>query len=203
MLCGRWLVLRLPPTPSISSEICLGVSWREPPRRAHGFQGHLQATQSRPDLRRDRRLGGNLNAATDHEHTNYRALVPYTYMDTALEVLTDMLRGSEHKSEEVAKERDVILEEIDFTFDSPSDIADLEFDALMWPDHPLGKDVAGTKATVKRITRDDLVAHIEKNYRPDALVVSVAGNVTHAAGCRFHSPPLERYASFRKRPSSP
>ncbi len=124
-------------------------------------------------------VGGNLNAATDHEHTNYRALVPCSYLDTALDVLTDMLRGSEYRPEEIAKERDVILEEIDSTFDSPSDIADLEFDALLWPGHALGKDVAGTKASVKRITRDNLLAHVEHYYRPDALVVSVAGNVSH------------------------
>jgi predicted Zn-dependent peptidase len=124
-------------------------------------------------------VGGNLNAATDHEHTNYRALVPYTYLGTALDVLTDMLRGSEFRPDEVAKERDVILEEIDSTFDSPSDIADLEFDALMWADHALGKDVAGTRASVKRIKRSDLIAHVERYYRPDMLVVSVAGNVRH------------------------
>jgi predicted Zn-dependent peptidase len=124
-------------------------------------------------------VGGNLNAATDHEHTNYRALVPYNYLHTAVDVLSDMLRDSEFKPEEVVKERDVILEEIDSTQDSPGDIADLAFDALLWPGHALGKDVAGTKTSVKRITREDLVSHIEKQYQPNAIVVSVAGNVSH------------------------
>jgi predicted Zn-dependent peptidase len=184
----RIVTATMPHTRSAAVQFYLGVGARHETPKLAGvshFVEHMvfKGTYKRPNPAQISEeiegVGGNLNAATDHEHTNYRALVPYTYMDTALEVLTDMLRGSEHKSEEVAKERDVILEEIDSTFDSPSDIADLEFDALMWPDHPLGKDVAGTKATVKRITRDDLVAHIEKNYRPDALVVSVAGNVTH------------------------
>ncbi|MEO5951385.1 MAG: pitrilysin family protein [Chloroflexia bacterium] len=184
----RVVTATMPHTRSAAVQLYLGAGARNEPTKIAGishFVEHMvfKGTYKRPNPAQISEeiegVGGNLNAATDHEHTNYRALVPYTYMDTALEVLTDMLRGSEHKPEEVAKERDVILEEIDSTFDSPSDIADLEFDALMWPNHPLGKDVAGTKASVKRITRDHLVAHIEKNYRPDSLVVSVAGNIQH------------------------
>lgn len=184
----RIVTATMPHTRSAAVQLYLGVGARHENPKLAGishFVEHMvfKGTHKRPNPAQISEeiegVGGNLNAATDHEHTNYRALVPYTYMDTALEVLTDMLRGSEHKPEEVAKERDVILEEIDSTFDSPSDIADLEFDALMWPNHPLGKDVAGTKKTVKGITRDDLIAHIEKNYRPESLVVSVAGNVKH------------------------
>ena len=65
-------------------------------------------------------VGGNMNAATDHEHTNYRALVPYNYLDTAMEVMTDMLRGSRFMPEEIAREREVIIEEINSTYDSPA-----------------------------------------------------------------------------------
>jgi predicted Zn-dependent peptidase len=184
----RIVTASMPHTRSAAVQLYLRVGARHEHPRLAGvshFVEHMvfKGTYKRPNPAQISEevegVGGNLNAATDHEHTNYRALVPYTYLGTALDVLTDMLRGSEYRPEEVAKERDVILEEIDSTFDSPSDIADLEFDALMWPGHSLGKDVAGTKASVKRIGRDDLVAHVERHYRPDALVVSVAGNVRH------------------------
>jgi predicted Zn-dependent peptidase len=185
----RVVTATMPHTRSAAVHFYIGVGARHEVPRVAGvshFVEHMvfKGTHRRPNpaqISEDiEGVGGNLNAATDHEQTNYRALVPYNYLHTAVDVLSDMLRGSQFRPEEVEKERDVILEEIDSTYDSPGDIADLEFDALLWPKHPLGKDVAGTKASVKRITRDDLVSHIEKQYQPNAIVVSVAGNVSHA-----------------------
>ncbi|MEO6458411.1 MAG: pitrilysin family protein [Chloroflexia bacterium] len=125
-------------------------------------------------------VGGNLNACTDHEHTSYRALVPHGYLGTAVDVLTDILRYPRFTEDDIKKERAVIIEEISSTYDSPGEIVDLVFDGLLWPDNPIGEDVAGTKKTVKRIARADLVEHIERHYTPDSIVVSVAGNVTHS-----------------------
>jgi predicted Zn-dependent peptidase len=178
----------MPHTRSAAVHFYIGAGARREPPKVAGvshFVEHMvfKGTRRRPNpaqISEDiEGVGGNLNAATDHEQTNDRALVPYNYLHTAVDVLSDMLRGSAFLPEEVAKERDVILEEIDSTFDSPGDIADLEFDALLWPRHPLGRDVAGSKASVKRITRDDLVSHIENAYQPNRIVVSVAGNVAH------------------------
>ncbi len=184
----RVITATMPHTRSAAVHFYIGAGARREPPKVAGvshFVEHMvfKGTRRRPNpaqISEDiEGVGGNLNAATDHEQTNYRALVPYNYLHTAVDVLSDMLRGSAFLPEEVAKERDVILEEIDSTFDSPGDIADLEFDALLWPRHPLGRDVAGSKASVKRITRDDLVSHIENAYQPDRIVVSVAGNVAH------------------------
>lgn len=124
-------------------------------------------------------VGGSMNAATDHEHTDYRVMVPSTHLSVALAVLTDMLRSSLFAPEEFEKERAVILEEISSTYDSPPEIADLVFDEMLWGAHPLGRDIAGSEESVRRITRQDLVGHVEKYYRPHAIVVSVAGNITH------------------------
>jgi predicted Zn-dependent peptidase len=124
-------------------------------------------------------VGGSLDAATDHEHTNYRALVPYTYFSTAAEVLTDMLRNPAFAPGDIEKERAVIIEEISSTFDSPGEIVELVFDEMLWDGHPLGKDVAGSKQSVRRIKRAHLVEHVQANYTPASIIVSVAGNVTH------------------------
>ncbi|HYP20064.1 MAG TPA: pitrilysin family protein, partial [Chloroflexia bacterium] len=83
------------------------------------------------------------------------------------------------RDDEITRERSVIIEEINSTFDSPGDIVDFVFDELMWGEHPLGRDIAGTKASVRRIKRNDLAGHLEVGYRPDRIVVSVAGNVDH------------------------
>ncbi|MDQ3928320.1 MAG: insulinase family protein [Chloroflexota bacterium] len=124
-------------------------------------------------------VGGSLDASTDHEQTSYRALVPSPYFSNAVDVITDMLRRPLLRDDEIARERSVIIEEINSIFDSPGDIVDFVFDELMWGEHPLGRDIAGTKATVRRIKRKDLTGHLEVGYRPDRIVVSVAGNVDH------------------------
>lgn len=124
-------------------------------------------------------VGGSLDACTNHEQTSYRALVPSPYFSNAVDVITDMLRRPLLLDAEITRERSVIIEEISATFDSPGDIVDFVFDELMWGQHPLGRDIAGTKETVRRIKRKDLVGHLEVGYRPDRIVVSVAGNVAH------------------------
>src|SRR5438094_3646031 len=114
-------------------------------------------------------LGGAFDAATDQEHTNYRALVPSQHMATALDVLTDMLRGSQFAPKEIKKERAVIIEEINSTYDAPGEIVDLAFDGLLWGDHPLGRDIAGSRQSVRRIKRPDLLAHVQRHYRPETI----------------------------------
>lgn len=129
-------------------------------------------------------VGGALDASTDHEHTNYRALVPSAHNATALDVLTDMILSALILPTEIKKEREVIVEEINSSFDSPGEIADLLFNELMWGHHPLGQDIAGTRQTVRRLKRQDIVDHIHSRYRPASIVLSVAGNVTHDAVVR-------------------
>jgi predicted Zn-dependent peptidase len=184
----RIVTATMPHTRSAAVQFYIGVGARHEDPRISGishFVEHMvfKGTEQRPNpvqiSEAIEGVGGNMNAATDHEHTNYRALVPYNYLGTAMEVMTDMLRGSRFVPEEIAREREVIIEEINSTYDSPGDIADMEFDRLLWGDHPLGRDVAGSKASLKRIGRDELRAHVEKYYRPDMMVISVAGNVAH------------------------
>lgn len=169
-------------------QLYLGVGARQEPPEVSGishFVEHMvfKGTHRRPNpaliSEAIEGVGGALNATTDHEHTNYRALVPSAHFSTALDVLTDMLRGSCFAPEEVRKERAVIIEEINSTYDSPPDIADLVFDELLWGRHPLGRDIAGSRQTVRRMKREQLVDHVEKHYCPESIVISVAGNVSH------------------------
>jgi len=184
----RVITATMPHTRSAAVQFYIGVGARHEDPKVSGishFVEHMvfKGTEQRPNpvqiSEAIEGVGGNMNAATDHEHTNYRALVPSNYMHTAMDVITDMLRCSRFVPEEIAREREVIIEEINSTYDSPGDIADMVFDEMLWGDHPLGRDVAGSKATLKKIKRDELVAHVTKYYRPDAMVISVAGNVSH------------------------
>ncbi len=184
----RVITTPMPHTRSAAVQFYVGVGARHEQPEISGishFVEHMvfKGTERRPNpvqiSEAIEGVGGNLNACTDHEHTSYRALVPHDYLGTAVDVLTDILRYPRFTEEDIRKERAVIVEEISSTYDSPGDIVDLVFDGLLWTDNPIGQDVAGTKKTVKRIGRRELVSHIERHYTPESIVVSVAGNVTH------------------------
>lgn len=184
----RIITAEMPHTRSAAVQFYLGVGARNEQPALSGishFVEHMvfKGTTRRPNPAQISEaiegVGGSLNAATDHEHTHYRALVPSPYLSTALDVLTDMLLFSRFEPGEINKERSVIIEEISSTFDAPSEIVDLVFDELMWGDHPLGRDVAGSKQSVRRIKREHLVKHVAAHYRPASTVISVAGNITH------------------------
>ncbi|HKP54242.1 MAG TPA: pitrilysin family protein [Chloroflexia bacterium] len=189
----RVVSAQMPHTRSAAVQLYIGVGARHEAARVSGvshFVEHMvfKGTESRPNpvqiSETIEGVGGSMNAATDHEHTNYRALVPSRYFSTALEVLADMLLRARFDPADIEKERAVILEEISSTLDAPGEIVDLVSDEMIWGKHPLGQDVAGSTRSVKRITRDDLISHVSENYSPSNIVISVAGNVTHETAVR-------------------
>jgi predicted Zn-dependent peptidase len=120
-------------------------------------------------------VGGVVNASTDREATVFWAKVPAERVGVAVSVLGDMLFRPRLLPDDVDRERQVVLEELRMYADSPQDHVQTLFDAVMWPDHPLGWDVAGTEATVESFSAADCRRHLERHYRRDTLVVSVAG----------------------------
>jgi predicted Zn-dependent peptidase len=124
-------------------------------------------------------VGGSLNGGTDRESTVYWCKVARPHFEMALDVLSDMLLNSKLDSEDIEKERQVIIEEINMCYDSPSSKVGLIIEKLLWPADPLGRDIAGTKKSVLATRREDLVGYIQKQYIPSATVVSVAGSVEH------------------------
>ncbi len=126
-------------------------------------------------------VGGILNAGTGPESTLYWAKVAQPHLSLATDLLTDMLLHSRFDPKEVEKERCVILEEIHMTQDNPSELCGMILENIMWPGHPLGRDIAGLPETVSGFTREDLVGYAARHYTPDNVVVSVAGCIEHDA----------------------
>lgn len=124
-------------------------------------------------------IGGILNGGTDKELTVYWCKVAQQHFPLALDVLTDMLLHPRFDPEEITKERQVIIEEINMCKDSPSQEANMLIDGLMWPKHPLGRDVAGSKESVAGITREAMLDYLDRQYQPDNTVVAIAGNIRH------------------------
>jgi predicted Zn-dependent peptidase len=139
-------------------------------------------------------VGGALNASTDREATVFWAKVPADRLAVGIDVLGDMLFCPRLLDEDVERERQVVVEELRMYEDSPQDHVQTLFDAVMWPDHPLGWDVAGTEATVRSFTAADCRRHLGCHYRRDDLVISVAGSLTPDRVAELVSAALERWS---------
>lgn len=96
-----------------------------------------------------------------------------------MRVLADMVRRPLFDPLEIEKERAVILEELSSTRDEPQEWVNLLIDETMWPGLPLGRDDAGFEKTVEKITRKQMLAYLDEYYRPNSLIISVAGNIEH------------------------
>jgi len=124
-------------------------------------------------------VGGLLNAGTDKEMTVYWCKVAQPHFASALDVLVDIITESTFDSREIEKERQVIIEEINMSLDSPPQRVSMLIDELMWPGHALGRDIGGSKESVAAITRDMMLDYLSKQYQPGNTVLSIAGDIDH------------------------
>ena len=122
-------------------------------------------------------VGGVFNASTGKEITHYSARVPGEHATIVLDVLADMVHHSLFDPVEIEKERSVIIEELSSTHDDPQEWVGLLIDEAMWPRLPLGRDDAGYIETVSNIQRQQMLDYVDEYYRPNSLIISVAGNI--------------------------
>jgi predicted Zn-dependent peptidase len=124
-------------------------------------------------------VGGQLNAFTTKEFTCYYARVMDEYFDLALDVLADMIFNPLFKPEDLDRERNVIREEIKMYEDTPDELIHDVFATTIWKGHALGRPIIGNAQVISSLTREQILAHYQKNYAPANLVVAVAGNINH------------------------
>lgn len=127
------------------------------------------------------RVGGDFNAATSHEQTVYYARVRDRDLGMAVDVLSDMITSSLLDPAEFELERGVILEEIAMAEDDPTDVLWERFYDNFFGEHPLGRPIAGTPESIDASTRDEVWDFYRRHYRPERLVVAIAGRVDHDA----------------------
>src|SRR6266576_7106749 len=119
-------------------------------------------------------IGGFINASTDKELTAYWTRVPAEHLELGLDVLIDIVSNSKLSPADVERERTVILEELRMYQDQPQEYVQNLFEEIMWPDHPLGRDIAGTDESIARLTRDDILEYANAHYRQPNLVMGAA-----------------------------
>lgn len=124
-------------------------------------------------------VGGDMNAFTTKEYTAYYARCLDRDLVRAVDVLGDMLTDSVVEPHEVENERDVVLEEIRMHLDAPDDLVHSEFAQAFYGDHPLGKEILGSEASMTAMSRDEVAGWWKARYTTDVITVAVAGNVVH------------------------
>ncbi len=123
-------------------------------------------------------VGGELDAYTTKEKTYLHASLVSEYFDRAVELLTDITFHSIFPEKEIAKEKQVIAEEIDMYRDIPDEAIEEDFDLMIFPEHGLGHPILGTKDSIQTFTQSHLIEHIRRTYTSDRIVFGVIGNVS-------------------------
>jgi len=125
-------------------------------------------------------IGGEFNAFTSKEYTGYYVRCAGADRDTAFDVLLDMLRHSKFDSDEIEREKGVILEEMNMYNDTPRDHIGTVYETLMFGDNPLGWEILGTKDTIRSAKRETFLDYIGEWYTPERMIVGVSGMVGDA-----------------------
>lgn len=124
-------------------------------------------------------VGGDINAFTAKEYTAFYARALADDAELGLEILSDIVWSPSFRPDEVEAERLVILEEILMHADEPADLVHDVFADALFPDHPLGREVLGSEATVTALSRERIADFHGHHYRPANLIFAAAGNVSH------------------------
>lgn len=181
---ARVILAPLPGRTSVAVTMLFGVGSRWEPLRLAGISHFLEhavfkGTERYPDSRAVSEaiegVGGVLNASTDKEVTNFWAQVPRQRLKLAIDVLTDLVMAPRFDWEEMERERQVVTEELNMYLDQPAEVVQMDFDGLIWPGHPLARDPAGTRPSLRRIGAAQLSRYHSSFYRPDRLVVVISG----------------------------
>ena len=124
-------------------------------------------------------VGGEMNAFTTKEYTAFYIRLLAEDLNLALDILSDIVWTPAFRTEEIDAERQVILEEINMHEDEPSDLVHDLCQEALYPDHPLGREVLGDRATITAMQRDQIRGYWAEYYRPQSIVVAAAGGVDH------------------------
>jgi predicted Zn-dependent peptidase len=137
-------------------------------------------------------VGGELNASTSVETTNYYARVLEDDVPLAMDILGDILVDSVFDEEELARERHVVIQEIGAALDTPEDLVYDFFSETAFPGQPMGRPILGTVESIRTMSRSALTGYLGKHYHAPSLVVAAAGAVDHDEMVRMAGESLAR-----------
>jgi predicted Zn-dependent peptidase len=170
---------------SITMSIFVKAGSRYEEKRINGISHflehlHFKGTKKYPNAKKLSEtvdeIGGEFNANTGKEHTQYFIRSAYEHMPLVFDVLTDMLKNPIFDEKEMNREKGVIIEEINMYKDNPQIHVESLFEETLWNDQPLGRDIAGTAEVIRSITKADILDYRNRFYQPSNMIVAVSGN---------------------------
>ncbi|MBK9307340.1 MAG: insulinase family protein [Nitrospira sp.] len=187
----RLVTERIPTLKSVTIGIWVDVGSRDESPAQAGYSHFIEhmffkgtATRSATDISKEiDGLGGEINAFTTRETTTFYVKILDQHLPKALDLLSDLFLRSRLAKKEIEKEKQVIREEIRMVQDDPEDLVQDLHTKLIMGRHPLSRPILGRESTIAHITRQDLLHYIDAHYRPEKIVIAVAGN--------FDQPQLE------------
>jgi predicted Zn-dependent peptidase len=142
------------------------------------FQG--TGSRSASEIARQMDLGGGMiGGFTARDYTCFTATVLDDYYPYTLDLFSDLLLNSTFPVESLRREQEAILNEIAMSYDNPGTRLHELLIENIWPGQPLGRSIAGQPATVKKLSREDLIYFVHTHYLPDRIIVAAAGNLDH------------------------
>jgi len=175
-------------TRAMSILTLVGIGSRYEGERENGiahFVEHMvfKGTKKRPktaDIAKELdAVGAQYNAFTGEEQTGFYVRAESSHFDLGLDILTDILNNSLFDLREIAKEKKVIIEEINMRKDIPMVLVENTIKELLWTNHPLGRMITGTKESVAQFNRPDFISFLKNHYQPQNMIVAVAGEGDH------------------------
>jgi predicted Zn-dependent peptidase len=125
-------------------------------------------------------IGGHLDAFTAKECTSFSIKVLDEHLPRAMDILADLVKNPLLQPDDIAKECQVIEEEIKMVEDTPDDLVHELFSQSYWGDHSLGRPILGTRQTVKSFDRERLLDYFQSHYAPNQILIAAAGHLEHS-----------------------
>lgn len=197
----RIVTERLPYVHSVSTGIWVNVGSRDEEENERGIT-HLiehmlfKGTESRTALDIAKELdsvGGFANAFTSKEHVCFHAKVLDTHLPLVVDVLTDIFLNSVFDPQEIAREQQVIVQEIRMIEDTPDELVHILFQEMYWKGNTLGLPIYGTVETVEKADRESIKAYVARKFHPTRIVIAAAGNLDHERFVELVAPSMETW----------
>jgi predicted Zn-dependent peptidase len=182
----RVVITPMPVTQAAAVAFFAGVGSRDETPASNGISHYIEhmlfkGTERRPEAalisEAIEGAGGSLNAFTTKELTCYWNNLPFERVETGIEIVADMVQRSLFEAEEIDRERTVVQQEIRRAHDTPGSYVGELLGYATYGDQPIGWPIAGSLETVEAMSRDDMIAHVDRFYSAANSVLAIAGNV--------------------------
>ena len=193
----------MPHVRSVSVGVWLGTGSRQEQPERNGISHFIEhmvfkgtKTRTAEQIARSvDSIGGHMDAFTAKECVSFNAVVLDEHLETAFDVLSDLVLYPLFQNEDIRRERSVILEEIKAEEDNPDYLLHEIFTQNFWKGHALGKPILGTRETIELLERNTIQDQFEQIYRPNNIVISAAGHLEHA---RLANMAEQRFSALKK-----